>query len=140
MLPAGRTVRLSGLRLWTVLLAKDGACLSRHTTFEEERVTDDRLDSRVHGSLDDVAGDRGCGVEDQCEACGLGELLQFGSGQPGIYHPIDRYATLRLHQWLCRKHKRRGSGRHRFSDAYLHEKLGLVRVGPRTRNLPWAAA
>jgi RNA-directed DNA polymerase len=56
------------------------------------------------------------------------------------YQAIDRYTTLRLHRWLSRKHKRRRAGWHRFSNAYLHEKLGLVRLGPRTRDLPWANA
>jgi group II intron reverse transcriptase/maturase len=56
------------------------------------------------------------------------------------YQAIDRYTTLRLHRWLSRKHKRRLAGGHLFSNAYLHEKLGLVRLGPSTRNLPWANA
>lgn len=56
------------------------------------------------------------------------------------YRAIDAYVTQRLRRWLCHKHKIRGSGGNRYPDAYLYEKLGLIRLPTLTRNLPWAKA
>ena len=42
-----------------------------------------------------------------------------------------------LRQWLCAKHKVI-SRTERFSETFLHDMLGLVRLTQRTRNLPWA--
>lgn len=57
------------------------------------------------------------------------------------YRSVDRHAQDRLRWWLCRKHKvRRRQGEARYPDKYLYEALGLVRLEPRTRNLPWAKA
>jgi RNA-directed DNA polymerase len=53
---------------------------------------------------------------------------------------IDTYATQRLRRWLCGKHKVSGSGYTRYSDEYLSQKLGLVRLPQLMRNLPWAKA
>lgn len=54
------------------------------------------------------------------------------------YRAIDRQARFRLRQWLRSKHKIQGAGTARFSDEYLYDTLGLVRLELRTRNLPWA--
>ena len=56
------------------------------------------------------------------------------------YQALDTHARTRLRRWLRKKHKVRGRGVKRFSDDYLHEDLGLVRLAPRTRDLPWANA
>jgi len=56
------------------------------------------------------------------------------------YRAVDRHATRRLRQWLCRKHKTAGQGTARFPDEYLYQTLGLVRLSLLTRNLPWATA
>jgi RNA-directed DNA polymerase len=56
------------------------------------------------------------------------------------YHSIDTHARERLRRWLCRKHKVASTGHSRFPDPYLYEKLGLIRLAPRTHNLPWAKA
>ncbi len=56
------------------------------------------------------------------------------------YRAIDTYATQRLRRWLCGKHAIRGSGSSRYSDEYLHQKLGLARLSRLTHNLPWAKA
>ena len=53
---------------------------------------------------------------------------------------VDAYTRQRLRQWLRTKHKLRGRGTSRFSDAYLYETLGLARLELRTRNFPWAKA
>ena len=56
------------------------------------------------------------------------------------YAGVDQHTCKRLRQWLCKKHKVRGSGTARFPDQYLHAKLGLVQLSERTRNFPWANA
>ena len=49
------------------------------------------------------------------------------------YRKVTAHACHRLRQWLVRKHKVRGSRWSRFSDRYLHETLGLIRLQrPRT--------
>ena len=56
------------------------------------------------------------------------------------YRAIDRHAVDRLRQWLRAKHKARDRGTTRYSDEYLHEVLGLVRLSERTAGFPWAKA
>jgi len=56
------------------------------------------------------------------------------------YRAVERHARLRLRQWLCAKHQRRGSGGQRYPDDFLHEVLGLVRLTDRTGSFPWANA
>jgi hypothetical protein len=56
------------------------------------------------------------------------------------YRALDRHATYRVHQWLRRKHKLGNTGYSRFPISYPREKLGLVSLAVRTRNLPWANA
>ena len=54
------------------------------------------------------------------------------------YRAVERHTRRRLRQWLCAKHQRPGSGIERYSDATLHEGLGLVRLTKRTASFPWA--
>jgi len=56
------------------------------------------------------------------------------------YRAIESYVTRRLRRWLCIKHETRGSGCYRFTDQYLHDTLGLVRIRDLVHNLPWANA
>jgi len=56
------------------------------------------------------------------------------------YQAIEGYTKRRLRRWLCAKHKAQGSGWARYPNEYLHESLGLVWLGRRTQNLPWAKA
>jgi len=56
------------------------------------------------------------------------------------YYLLDAHVRQRLRRWLCSKHKVASTGMARFPDAYLYRVLGLVRLAPRTRNLPWATA
>ena len=56
------------------------------------------------------------------------------------YGNVDLHVRYRLRTWLRRKHKVRGRGTTRFSFDYLYEELGLVRLGARTRDFPWANA
>jgi group II intron reverse transcriptase/maturase len=56
------------------------------------------------------------------------------------YRAMDEQARRRLRQWLRAKYPHQGYGRARYSDVYLHEVLGLVRLQGRPRNFPWATA
>lgn len=56
------------------------------------------------------------------------------------YRAIESYVTRRLRRWLCIKHEVRNSGSYRFTDQYLHDTLGLVRIRDLPHNLPWATA
>jgi group II intron reverse transcriptase/maturase len=54
------------------------------------------------------------------------------------YQAVDRHACHRLRQWLQGKHKRKHQGVSRLPDQYLHDVLGLVRLGARPKSFPWA--
>ena len=56
------------------------------------------------------------------------------------YESVDAHTRHRLRQWLCGKHKMQSRGTSRYPDEHLYRTLGLVRLAPRTRNLPWAKA
>ena len=54
------------------------------------------------------------------------------------YRAVDRHTCKRLRQWLCAKHKTARLASRKYSDAYLHDRFGLVRLTERTRNFSWA--
>jgi len=54
------------------------------------------------------------------------------------YRAVEQHARKRLRQWLCAKHKVSWPATKRFSDATLHNVIGLVRLTQRTRDFPWA--
>jgi RNA-directed DNA polymerase len=56
-----------------------------------------------------------------------------------VCRAVESHAGKRLRQKLCAKHKV-VSGAKRFSEAFLHDVLDLVRLTKRTRNLPWATS
>ena len=56
------------------------------------------------------------------------------------YEAIDRHATRRLRQWLCRKHKVRTGKEVRFPADRLWSDYGLTHLAPRTASFPWAKA
>ena len=56
------------------------------------------------------------------------------------YRAVDRHTAQRLRQWLCKKHKVQGLGITRYPDAYLYQKLNLIRLDVRTRSFAWAKA
>ena len=101
---------------------------------------------RMVASISEVT-DRRMGLLDAAEIVGrLNRKLTgwanyfcLGPVSPA-YHAIDTHVRQRLRRWLCKKHKVAGKGTTRFPDQVLHEDLGLVRLAPRTHNLPWAKA
>jgi RNA-directed DNA polymerase len=70
---------------------------------------------------------------------GWANYFKFGPVS-NAYRALDAEATQRLRRWLCRKHKAGRPGYTRYSDEYLYQKLGLVRLPQLTRYLPWAKA
>jgi RNA-directed DNA polymerase len=56
------------------------------------------------------------------------------------YRAVDAHVTSRLRQWLCKKHKVSSGGYSRYSDRYLTERLGLVRLPLLPRRHPCANA
>ena len=44
------------------------------------------------------------------------------------YRNINSHTRYRVRQWLCAKFKEPGHGKKRFSDQYLHPKLGLYQL------------
>jgi RNA-directed DNA polymerase len=54
------------------------------------------------------------------------------------YRAVELHTCRRLRQWLCAKHQVSGQGTGQYSDAILHEGLGLVRLTRRTASFPWA--
>jgi len=56
------------------------------------------------------------------------------------YRAIDQYTVRRLRRWLRKKHKVRNTGKLQFTQDYMHEQIGLVRLATRTQNFPWAKA
>jgi RNA-directed DNA polymerase len=83
-------------------------------------------------------------VEDR--VCRLNRMLigwanYFSRGSVSrAYRAVDRHARARLRQWLCRKHKLPGRGTTRFPLRYVYDRLGLVELQVRLRNLPGAKA
>ena len=70
---------------------------------------------------------------------GWANYFSLGQVSPA-YAAIDRHATRRLRQWLCRKHKARSGKYVRFPDERLRQEYGLIALGPRTKSFPWAKA
>lgn len=68
---------------------------------------------------------------------GWGNYFRIGSVSRA-YRVVDAHTRHRLRQWLCRKHKRQGSGASHYSDKYLYEQLGLAQLSARPRNFSWA--
>jgi RNA-directed DNA polymerase len=51
-----------------------------------------------------------------------------------IYRSIDAYTARRLRIWLRRRSGKRGTGYRQYSDQYLYDKLGLIRLLPPARD------
>lgn len=55
----------------------------------------------------------------------------FSQGPVGrTYRLIDKYVARRLRIWLIRRQGRRGTGYRQYSDQFLYETLGLIRLLP----------
>jgi RNA-directed DNA polymerase len=56
------------------------------------------------------------------------------------YRAVDMHARKRLRQWLSDKHKRQSSGWAAYTDDYLHEQLGLIKLTDLCKSFAWANA
>ena len=70
---------------------------------------------------------------------GWANYFRLGAVSPA-YAAVENHARKRLRQWLCRKHKVPGQGTSRYPDECLHDRLNLVRLRAKPRDLPWAKA
>ena len=70
---------------------------------------------------------------------GWANYFTLGQVSPA-YAAVDRHATRRLRQRLCRKHKVRFGKYVRFPNERLWQDYGLTRLVPRTASFPWAKA
>ena len=70
---------------------------------------------------------------------GWANYFTLGQVSPA-YVAVDRHATRRLRQWLCRKHKVRAGKVVRFPADRLWSEYGLTHLAPRTASFPWAKA
>lgn len=60
----------------------------------------------------------------------------FSQGPVGrIYRLIDDYTARRLRIWLMRRRGKRGTGYRQYTDQFLYETLGLIRLLPRSIDL-----
>jgi hypothetical protein len=58
---------------------------------------------------------------------GWGQYFSIGTLE-GAYRSVDRYTESLLRKFLVRRHKVPGRGTRPFSNRYLYEDLGLVRL------------
>ena len=70
---------------------------------------------------------------------GWGRYYCLGPVTPA-YRAVDAHVRHRLRRWLRKKHKCGGRATKRFPNEFLYGTLGLVRLEPTTRDLPWAKA
>jgi hypothetical protein len=70
---------------------------------------------------------------------GWANYLRLGSVSKA-YESVDSHVRSRLRQWLRRKHKIKGWVENQFSDDYLYQQLGVIRLTHYQNNLPWAKA
>ena len=70
---------------------------------------------------------------------GWANYFKLGPVTPA-YRFIDRYTTIRLRRWLCKKHKQSNRGLTHYPDEHFYQHLGLIRLSMLPQNFPWAKA
>ena len=90
---------------------------------------------KVIRTLHDLTTARTCSREAKDQVGMLNRVLngwanyfRYGT-KAKAYNTVNQYVRLRLHRWLCRKHKVRNTGWDRFTDQMVYRDLGLVRLG-----------
>jgi RNA-directed DNA polymerase len=102
--------------------------------------------AKVSRTISDLTSRRRLPIDTQVQVVELNRVLTgwgnyFSQGPVSrAYRAINAHVAERLRWWLCKKHKTPARGTARFPDERLYEKLGLKRLTPTTRNLPWAKA
>ena len=102
----------------TLIIGALRECTDRRTTWQEAEC----LVSQINRKL-----------------MGWSNYFSLGPVSPA-YHAIDEYIQHRLRRWLRAKHKVSNTGKFRFSNEYLHDRLGLIRLYKRTATFQWATA
>ncbi|KAG0274665.1 hypothetical protein BGZ97_010477 [Linnemannia gamsii] len=93
---------------------------------------------RLIGEIHDATTSRWNALDVQSRVDHLNPILRgwagyFSQGPVGrTYRLIDAYVARRLRIWLMRKRGKRGTGYRQYSNQYLHEQLGLIRLLPTT--------
>lgn len=82
-----------------------------------------------HAPLDEVV------EEVNRKLCGWQKYFSVGTLWAS-YRAINSYSSSLLRKFLVRRHRVPGRGTRRFSDQYLHERLGLVRLQRRPKVAP----
>jgi group II intron reverse transcriptase/maturase len=70
---------------------------------------------------------------------GWANYFRYGT-KAKAYNTVNQYVRLRLHRWLCRKHKVRNTGWTQFTDQMMYRNLGLVRLGTKRYRVACAKA
>jgi RNA-directed DNA polymerase len=102
--------------------------------------------SRLCGEISELTGRRWGFMDTEEQVARINRKLEGWSNYfrigpvSKVYRAVDQHTADRLRQWLCRKHKVQGAGKTRYPYRYLYEKLNLVRLEVRRRNLTWAKA
>jgi group II intron reverse transcriptase/maturase len=100
--------------------------------------------ARIKREISELTGSRRVLVPVEMQVGRLNRLLTGWSSYFSLgavtaaYRALDYHVRDRLRQWLCRKHKVYTSGALRFTDQYLYDELGLVKLCAKTKRLPWA--
>jgi len=101
---------------------------------------------KVIRTIHDLTVARTCSQETKDQVGALNRVLNgwanyFGYGTKAkAYNTVNQYVRLRLHRWLCRKHKVRNTGWNQFTDQMVYRNLGLVRLGTKRYNVACAKA
>jgi RNA-directed DNA polymerase len=91
---------------------------------------------RLVGEIHDATTSRWNALDVQSRVDHLNPLLRGWAGYfsqgpvKRIYRLIDNYAARRLRIWLMRKRGQKGTGYRQYSDQFLYESLGLMRLLP----------
>lgn len=97
---------------------------------------------RVLRDIHDATTSRWNALDVQTRIEHLNPLLRgwagyFSQGPVGrTYRLIDKYVARRLRIWMMRRQGRRGTGYRQYSDQFLYETLGLIRLLPARASMP----
>ena len=136
---AGREVRFSGVHVWSLLLAEDGAGLSGHGSVEEAGAC-----ASVRRSATRPDGIKPCWIQEivvaRLNRMMIGWANYFCLGPVSkAYRAVERHARKRLRQWLCAKHKVAWPGDQAVSGQSSCTMCWAWSALPRgPRSFPWA--
>ena len=108
--------------LWTIRLRRTGAlALEKSDDFPTARPFAHKLHS-ARTNLNKIR-------ESQNQPPATGVSL-FRPGSCPVHRSHRNYVARRLRIWLMRKRGKRGTGYRQYSDQFLYETLGLIRLLP----------